>query len=201
MPAQLRGIHIIQILNILEGFDLTAAGHNSAETIHLMAESMKRAYADRSEFLGDPDFVQVPQKGLTAKTYATERRKEINRQKASDSSKIKPGQAPAFESDQTTHFSVVDREGNAVANTYTINWTYGSGIVVEGAGFLLNNEMDDFSIEKGISPDTIKLLTEMGHTVSLKAAMGAAQSILVDPATGMRYGAADPRREGLALGH
>lgn len=289
-PPSSGGVHIVQILNILEGFDLRYLGHNSATTIHLMAEAMKRAYADRSEYLGDSDFVKVPLKGLTSKEYAAELRNQINRFKATVSSTLKPGNAPKYESDQTTHYSIVDKEGNAISNTYTINFSFGSGIVVEGAGFLLNNEMDDFSakpgvpnayglvggdanavepnkrmlssmsptivlnngkvfivagspggsliitttlqvimnvidfgmniqeavnaprvhhqwlpdqlrLEKGISLDTIKLLTEMGHTVAVRDAMGAASSIMVDPKTGMMYGAADRRREGLALGY
>lgn len=289
-PPSSGGTHIIQILNILEGFDIEYLGHNTAETIHLMVEAMKPAYADRSEYLGDTDFVEVPLKGLASKAYAAELRSHINRFKASNSRNIKPGNAPQYESDETTHFSVVDKEGNAVSNTYTINFAFGSGIVVEGAGFLLNNEMDDFSakpgvpnaygliggdanavepnkrmlssmsptivlkdgkvflvtgspggsriitttlqvimnvidhgmniqealnavrvhhqwlpdeirIEKGLSLDTIKILTGMGHTVSLKDPMGDASSIHVDLQTGMRYGAADTRREGLALGY
>ncbi len=149
-PPSSGGTHIVQILNILERFDIGYSGHNSAATIHLMAEAMKRAYADRSKYLGDTDFVDVPLQGLTSKAYATELRGQINRFKASVSSDIKPGNAPGYESNETTHFSVVDNAGNAVSNTYTINFSFGSGIVVEGAGFLLNNEMDDFSAKPGV---------------------------------------------------
>jgi gamma-glutamyltranspeptidase/glutathione hydrolase len=124
-------------------------GHNSAATIHHMAEAMKLAYADRAEYLGDTDFVDVPLNGLTSKAYAAELRKGINPKKARPASDIKPGQPAAFESPETTHFSVVDRWGNAASNTYTINFSYGSGITVAGAGFLLNNEMDDFSAKPG----------------------------------------------------
>jgi gamma-glutamyltranspeptidase/glutathione hydrolase len=149
-PPSSGGAHIIQILNILEPFPIGNLGHNSARTIHLMAEAMTRAYADRSKFLGDSDFVKVPLEGITSKKYAAKLRDQINPNFASNSQNIMPGDPVAFESDETTHFSIVDKFGNAVANTYTINFSYGSGIVVEGAGFLLNNEMDDFSAKPGI---------------------------------------------------
>jgi gamma-glutamyltranspeptidase/glutathione hydrolase len=149
-PPSSGGAHIIQILNILEPFPIGNLGHNSARTIHLMAEAMTRAYADRSKYLGDSDFVEVPLAGITSKNYAAKLRDQINPYLASNSQNILPGDPVAFESDETTHFSIVDKFGNAVANTYTINFSYGSGIVVEGAGFLLNNEMDDFSAKPGV---------------------------------------------------
>jgi gamma-glutamyltranspeptidase / glutathione hydrolase len=148
-PPSSGGTHIIQILNILEGFPITEMGHNSAATIHHRAAAMKLAYADRAEYLGDTDFVEVPLRGLTSRAYATKLRKGINPDKARPASDIKPGQPAAHESPETTHFSVVDRWGNAVSNTYTINFSYGSGITVASAGFLLNNEMDDFSAKPG----------------------------------------------------
>ena len=280
-PPSSGGVHIVQILNILEGYPIGKFGHNSARTIHLMAEAMKRAYADRSLYLGDEDFTKVPVAGLTSKSYAAVLREGIDMDKATPSSMIAPGKPQPFESNETTHFSVVDKFGNAVSNTYTINFSYGSGIVVDGAGFLLNNEMDDFSakpgvpnaygliggeankiepnkrmlssmsptivkqrgrnflvtgspggariitttlqvimnvidhdlniqsavtaprihhqwlpdelrIEEGISPDTIKLLEEMGYQVKQQEAMGASQSILIED--GIMYGASDPRR-------
>lgn len=148
-PPSSGGVHIVQILNILEGYDMSSLGHNSAAAIHYMAEAMKRAYADRSRYLGDPDFVKVPVEGLTGKEYAAKLRRRIDRKIASDSKVISPGRPPGYESGETTHFSVVDSKGNAVSNTYTLNFSFGSGIVVEGAGFLLNNEMDDFSAKPG----------------------------------------------------
>ncbi|MEC7815689.1 MAG: gamma-glutamyltransferase [Pseudomonadota bacterium] len=148
-PPSSGGTHIVQILNILEGYPIGELGHNSASTVHLMAEAMKRAYADRSIYLGDTDYVDVPLAGLTNKDYAATLRDGINRDKATPSSEIREGNPNAYESPETTHFSVVDRWGNAVSNTYTINFSYGSGITVEGAGFLLNNEMDDFSAKPG----------------------------------------------------
>ena len=149
-PPSSGGAHIIQILNILEKYPIGNLGHNSAKTIHLMAEAMKRAYADRSKYLGDSDFVDVPLDGITSKKYAASLRTEIDPNFASISKQILPGDPVGFESNETTHFSIVDKFGNAVANTYTINFSYGSGIVVEGGGFLLNNEMDDFSAKPGV---------------------------------------------------
>ncbi|MCA0911422.1 gamma-glutamyltransferase [Marinobacter nauticus] len=149
-PPSSGGTHIVQILNILEDYPIGDWGHNSANTIHHMAEAMKLAYADRSEYLGDTDFVAVPLEGLTSKGYADQLRKSIKADKARPASEIAPGDPAPRESPETTHFSVVDRWGNAVSNTYTINFSYGSGITVAGAGFLLNNEMDDFSAKPGV---------------------------------------------------
>ena len=280
-PPSSGGTHVVQILNILEGYPMSDFGHNSAKSIHLMAEAMKRAYADRSHYLGDEDFVKVPLKALTSKKYAEGQRSEINLAKATPSKTISPGVVVPYESNETTHFSIVDKYGNAVSNTYTINFSYGSGIVVEGAGFLLNNEMDDFSakpgvpnaygllggeankiepnkrmlssmsptivkqegknflvtgspggsriitttlqvimnvidhglniqsavaaprihhqwlpdeirVEEGLSPDTVKALEDMGHTITPKSSMGAIQSIMIKD--GMMHGGADPRR-------
>jgi len=281
-PPSSGGAHIIQILNTLEKYPIGNLGHNSAKTIHLMAEAMKRAYADRSKYLGDSDFVEVPLAGIISKKYAASLRAGIDPNFASNSKDILPGNPMGFESNETTHFSIVDKFGNAVSNTYTINFSYGSGIVVEGAGFLLNNEMDDFSakpgvpnaygliggeankiepnkrmlssmsptvvmkngknflvagspggsriitttlqvimnvidhglnvqaavnaprihhqwlpdeirIEEGISPDTLRLLEAVGHTVNEKSSMGAIQSIMIAE-DGTMYGGADPRR-------
>ncbi|MHA3027808.1 gamma-glutamyltransferase [Chromohalobacter israelensis] len=280
-PPSSGGAHIVQMLNILEGYDIGAMGFNSARTIHVMSEAMKRAYADRAEYLGDTDFVDVPLAGITSKAYADALREQIDLGRATPSDSIAAGDPLPYESNETTHFSIADDSGLAVSNTYTLNFSYGSGIVVDGAGFLLNNEMDDFSakpgtpnaygliggeankiepekrmlssmtptivkkdgknvlvtgspggsriitttlqvvmnvidhgmnvqsavsvprihhqwlpdeirIEEGISPDTIGLLESMGHTVSQQAAMGAAQSVLIED--GRFYGGADPRR-------
>lgn len=156
-PPSSGGIHVVQILNVLEGYPISEYGHNSTKTIHLMAEAMKRAYADRSHYLGDEDFVKVPLKGLTSKKYAEVLRNEIDPEKATPSATIGPNNPLPYESNETTHFSIADKFGNAVSNTYTINFSYGSGIVVEGAGFLLNNEMDDFSTKPGV-PNAYGLL-------------------------------------------
>ena len=149
-PPSSGGIHIVQILNTLEGLPIDYLGHNSGDTIHMMAEAMKVAYADRSEYLGDPDFVDVPIKELTSKAYARDILAGISRSRAATAAEIKPGDLSNYESNETTHFSVVDSEGNAVSNTYTINFSYGSGLVAEGTGILLNNELDDFSAKPGV---------------------------------------------------
>ena len=289
-PPSSGGVHIVQILNILEQFSIKEFGHNSQASLHVMAEAMKRAYADRSEYLGDTDFVNVPLKGLTSKAYAKSLATQIPLDKATPSKSIAPANPVPYESNETTHFSVIDKAGNAVANTYTLNFSFGSGLTAKGTGFLLNNEMDDFSakagvpnayglignaanaiapekrmlssmsptivmhnqkpflvtgspggsriitttlqvimnvidhgmniqeavnaprvhhqwlpdeirIEKGISIDTQRLLTEMGHTMVEKNPMGSAASILIDAATHTYYGAADPRRQGFAVGY
>jgi gamma-glutamyltranspeptidase/glutathione hydrolase len=150
-PPSSGGAHLIQILNMMERWPMNQWGVNSAQSVHHMAESMKLAYADRSEYLGDPDFVKIPLKGLTSKRYAEQLAKGIDANKARDAKAIKPGQPQPYESDQTTHYSVVDRMGNAVAVTYTLNTNFGSGIVAKGTGILLNNEMDDFSAKPGVA--------------------------------------------------
>ena len=150
-PPSSGGPHLVQILNMLEPLPLAEWGSNSAKTIHYMAESMKLAYADRAEYLGDPDFVKIPLKGLTSKNYAAALAKGIDGNLARSGKSIKPGQPQAYESDQTTHYSVVDKAGNAVAVTYTLNTNFGSGIVAKGTGIMLNNEMDDFSAKPGVA--------------------------------------------------
>ncbi|OUR87134.1 gamma-glutamyltransferase [Gammaproteobacteria bacterium 42_54_T18] len=148
-PPSSGGAHVVEILNMMENFDIKAMGHNSADTLHVMAESMKRAYVDRAEYLGDTDFVKVPLKGLTSKKYAKDLVSTFT-SKATSSKDLRAGKPAGYESDETTHFSIADKFGNVVSNTYTINFSYGSGIVVNKAGFLLNNEMDDFSAKPGV---------------------------------------------------
>lgn len=289
-PPSSGGTHIIQILNTVESDPIGEMGQNGAATIHLMAEAMKYAYADRSEYLGDPDFVDVPLDALTSKEYAKELRSKIDMERAAPAAEIKPADdLSPYESPETTHFSVVDKDGNAVSNTYTINFSYGTGLVADGTGILLNNELDDFSakpgvpnaygliggeanavepgkrplssmsptivlddgkpflvtgspggsriitttlqvimnvidhemnvaeatvaprihhqwlpdelrVETGLSPDTIELLKEKGHEISVEDAMGSTQSILI--AEEGLYGYSDPRRAGaLTAGH
>ena len=156
-PPSSGGVHVVQILNMLEGFPLNKSGPNSAQTIHLMAESMKLAYADREKWLGDPDFVKNPVAGLVSKKYADELRKRISADRATPSKDIKAGDPLAYESDQTTHYSVMDSQGNAVANTYTLNFSYGLGMVAAGTGVLLNNELDDFAATAG-APNAFGLM-------------------------------------------
>ncbi len=148
-PPSSGGAHLIQMLNVLEGHDLAAMGHNSADYLGLLVETMRRAYADRSAYLGDPDFFDVPVAALTAPEYAAKIRAAINPRRATKSADVAPGLGPIGESEQTTHYSVMDKEGNAVAVTTTLNFTFGSSFSVDGAGFLLNNEMDDFSAKPG----------------------------------------------------
>jgi gamma-glutamyltranspeptidase/glutathione hydrolase len=149
-PPSSGGVHLLQILNILEGFRLRGSGSGSAATLHLMIEAMKPAYADRAEFLGDPAFVKVPVAGLISKRYADGQRATIDPERARPAQAIRAGNPAAHEGDNTTHYSVVDREGNAVANTYTLNFSYGLGLVAEGTGILLNNELDDFAAKAGV---------------------------------------------------
>jgi gamma-glutamyltranspeptidase/glutathione hydrolase len=148
-PPSSGGVHLVQMLNLLEPLDLGRRGHNSAETIHLMVEAMKLAYADRAQYLGDPDSVAVPVRGLTSRAYADGLRARIDPERARPSAEIRAGDPAPHEGEQTTHFSVVDRFGNAVSNTYTLNFSYGLGLVAEGTGILLNNEMDDFAAKAG----------------------------------------------------
>lgn len=166
-PPSSGGVHLIEILNMLEHYPIKEDGVNSAKNIHHMAESMKLAYADRSEYLGDPDFVKIPVTGLTSKAYANELVKTIDDNKARLSSTIKPGKPQPYESDQTTHFSVMDKAGNAVAVTYTLNLNFGSGIVAEGTGILLNNEMDDFSVKPGV-PNAFGLVGGAANAIEAK---------------------------------
>ena len=149
-PPSSGGVHVIQLLNVLEGFPLADWGAGSSQAIHVMAEAMKHAFADRAEWMGDPGFADMPLSGLMSKRYASAVAKTISLEHArpaADVAKIDP--AP-FEGDQTTHFSVVDAQGNAVANTYTLNFSYGSGLVADGTGVLLNNELDDFAAKPGV---------------------------------------------------
>lgn len=148
-PPSSGGIHVIEILNILENFDLAKMGAGSADAIEAMAEAMKFAYADRSQYLGDPDFVSVPVRALASKAYARTLARRIDLAHAIPSIAIKPGRLQPYESDQTTHYSIADHDGNAVAVTYTLNTFFGSGIMAGHSGILLNNEMDDFSAKPG----------------------------------------------------
>jgi gamma-glutamyltranspeptidase/glutathione hydrolase len=148
-PPSSGGAHIIEILNILEGFPLREQGLNSAASLHEMAEAEKLAYADRGAYLGDPDFVKIPLAGLLSKPYAEHLRSLISPDRARPAADIRPGEPQRYESDQTTHFSIVDGDGDAVANTYTLNLPYGCGLVADGTGILLNNELDDFAAKPG----------------------------------------------------
>lgn len=148
-PPSSGGVGILQMLGILEGSRYEKTGAGSAAAIHYMAEAMRRYFADRSEYLADPDFVHVPVAGLLDKRYIARRRESIDRERATPSERVRPGNPAAYESSDTTHYSIVDAEGDAVAVTYTLNAGYGCGVTVPGLGFLLNNEMDDFAAQPG----------------------------------------------------
>ena len=286
-PPSSGGVGLLEMLNVLEPMDLGTP--NSFQSIHWIAETMRRAYADRAAYLGDADYVPVPVRGLISRKYAAELREEILQAKAV--APVLAGKPAEFESAETTHFSVVDAQGNAVANTYTLNGSYGSGVTVEGAGFLLNNQMDDFAAKPGepnmsglvqgeanairprkrplssmtptivlqngqvrlilgspgggtiintvlqvllnvlvfqmnirqavtaprfhhqwmpdqltlerwgFSADTIQKLQEFGYKLDFQDQIGACEAIEIDPKTGWRFGAADPRGNGKAVGY
>ena len=175
-PPSSGGVHLVQMLNMLEGWDLQALGHNSAAYIHRLVEVMRRAYADRSAYLGDPDYFVVPVGQIVDKKYAASLRKTIDLTKASLSSDVKPGlgidpdsltrgaRLAEKESVETTHYSTWDQWGNVVSTTTTLNFSYGNGISVDGAGFLLNNEMDDFSAKPG-SPNGYGLIGGVANAI------------------------------------
>ncbi len=148
-PPSSGGIAMFQVLNMLEKYDIRAMGNDSSEKYHVLSEAMRRAFADRSEYLGDPDFVKVPVEQLIDKKYALERGATIDLNHASRSTDIKPGLGAAKEPTETTHFTIVDPKGTVVTNTYTINDLYGSAVTAKGTGVLLNDEMDDFAARPG----------------------------------------------------
>lgn len=164
-PPSSGGVHIIQMLNILEHYPLHDWGANSAQSIHYLSESMKLAYADRSKYLGDPDFFKVPVQGLTSKKYAASLAQKISPDRATPASQIAPNNPLPFEHDQTTHYSIIDQKGNAVAVTYTLNMDFGTGIVATGTGILLNNEMDDFSAKVGV-PNAFGLIGNQANAIA-----------------------------------
>lgn len=148
-PPSSGGAVLLEMLNILEGFELAKYDWASSERHHVTVEAMRRAFADRAEYMGDTDFVSVPVAGLIDKSYADNLRKTIRVDRASSSEEVRAGRPAGAESEETTHFTVVDAQGNAVANTYTLNDWFGSGVVAKGTGIVLNNEMDDFAAKPG----------------------------------------------------
>ncbi len=164
-PPSSGGIALIEMLNILSRYNLKEMGFNSSRELHVKTEAMRRAFADRSEFLGDTDFVKVPVKGLVSKKYADTVAATINLERASTSEEIKHGQPAAYESTETTHFTVVDKDGNVATNTYTLNGSFGCFATVEGAGILLNNEMDDFAAKPG-TPNAYGLIQGENNAVA-----------------------------------
>jgi gamma-glutamyltranspeptidase/glutathione hydrolase len=286
-PPSSGGTMLIEMLNVLEPLDLGTP--NSYASIHLIAETMRRAYADRATYLGDADFVSVPVAGLTSPRYAAQLREQILQ--SSPNAPVRAGEPLTFESGATTHFSVVDAEGNAVSNTYTLNGWFGCGVTVEGGGFLLNNEMDDFAAKPGepnmfglvqgeanaiaphkrplssmtpaivtrdgkvrlvlgspgggsisntvlqvllnvlvykmdilqavtsprfhdqwmpdrltlervgFSSETLEKLQQAGYPLSFRDSLGDCQAIEIEPESGWRFGASDPRADGKATGY
>ncbi|RZK41218.1 MAG: gamma-glutamyltransferase [Pedobacter sp.] len=169
-PPSSGGIALVQLLASVEPYPLSKWGFNADSTVQLMVEAERRVYADRAAHLGDPDFYPVPKKGLIDNKYILDRMASFSWQKASTSAEIGAGEIAAAEHEETTHFSIVDREGNAVSITTTLNGSYGAGVVVKGAGFLLNNEMDDFSVKPG-SPNMYGLVGGEANAIAPKKRM------------------------------
>ena len=164
-PPSSGGIALIEMLNMLEPYDLAGMGWHSAAEVHTMVEIMRRAYADRAKYLGDTDFVRVPEAGLMSRAYAAAREKDIDPRHATDSRALGPIDPLPYESKQTTHFTIVDSEGNVVSNTYTLNESYGSGVTAKGTGVLLNDEMDDFTSKPG-APNTYGLVQGEANAIA-----------------------------------
>ncbi len=164
-PPSSGGVALVQMLNMLEQHDLKAMEPGSAVHSHLLIEAMKRAFADRAQHMGDPDFAQVPVNRLVSKDYAKKLNEGVSLTKATPSANIRAGVFPPAEGDHTTHFSVVDAEGNAVANTYTLNTSYGCGAIAKGTGVLLNNEMDDFTSKPGV-PNAYGLIQGEANSIA-----------------------------------
>lgn len=186
-PPSSGGVHIIQMLNILSQDPLNQSAHNSPENIHLLSEAMRRAYADRARYLGDPAFVEVPVNGLISQDYAKTLRSQINEVRATVSRELSAGNPLPWESQSTTHISVVDQWGHAVSTTQTINYTFGSCVVADGTGIVLNDEMDDFSIKPGV-PNVFGLVGEEANAIAAKKTMLSSMSptIIFDPSDHLR---------------
>src|SRR5690606_28820816 len=164
-PPSNRGIALVQLLNAVAPYPISRWGHNRDSTVRLIVEAERRVYADRSEYLGDPDFYTVPKEQLLNYAYQQKRMETFSWDYATASSAVKPGRLVGKESEETTHYSIVDADGNAVSVTTTINLAYGSKVVVKGAGFLLNNEMDDFSVKPG-SPNAFGVTGGIANAIA-----------------------------------
>lgn len=164
-PPSSGGICLLYLLNILENYDIKSLGFHSAETVNFMTEAMRRVYADRSQYMGDPDFVQVPSDVLISKDYAKQRMTDFEQNKAGNSKDIQPGNITKKESTETTHYCVVDKDGNLVSTTTTINDNFGSKLVIKGAGFFWNNEMDDFVSKPG-APNMYGLVGSEANSIA-----------------------------------
>lgn len=183
-PPSSGGLTLALIANILEGYDLRALGWHSPEALHYTAEAMRRAFADRNHYLGDPDFVDIPRPQFLSEQYASQLRRQITPGRATPSAEVQPGSLQFDEPEHTTHFSVVDAQGNAVALTTTINDLYGSGVTVTGAGFLLNDEMDDFTSKPG-EPNMFGLVQGEANAIEPEKRMLSAMTptIVLEPET------------------
>jgi len=166
-PSTSGGVCLFELLNIVEGYNLSALGYHSSKSVHVMTEAMKRVYADRAEYLGDPSFGEIPVERLISKEYAAQRRAEIDTGAATSSLNIRAGTMSAQEEYHTTHYVVADRWGNVVSTTYTINDLFGNKVIVTGAGFFLNNEMDDFVAKPGV-PNAYGLLGGNANAIEPK---------------------------------
>ena len=165
-PPSSGGVALIEMLNMLEPYDLKSMGWHSSQEVHTMVEVMRRAYADRAKYLGDTDFVKgVPVVGLMSRSYAERRGKDIDAARATESKSVAASEPARYESPQTTHFTIIDSDGNVVASTYTLNESYGSAVTVAGAGFLLNDEMDDFTSKPGV-PNTFGLIQSEANAIA-----------------------------------
>ena len=169
-PPSSGGICLAQLMQMVEPYNLKAMGHNSPGAMHVMVEAERRSYADRAHFLGDPDFVTIPQDHLLDKTYANERMQNFSTDKATLSSEVSHGDIIVVERDETTHFSIVDKEGNAVSVTTTLNGAYGSKVFVDELGVFMNNEMDDFSSKPG-TPNMFGLTGSKANSIAPKKRM------------------------------
>ncbi len=186
-PPSSGGVALLQQLNAVEPYDIREMGWNGSATVHLMAEAMRRAYADRAEFLGDPDFAPVPVAVLAGKDYMQRRMLSFNAYRADTSARLLHGDPYAYESTETTHYSVVDKNGQAVSVTTTINGGFGSKVVVDGAGFFLNNEMDDFSAKPGV-PNMFGLVGNEANSVAPgKRMLSSMTPTIVDDPQGRLY--------------
>ncbi|WP_420581157.1 gamma-glutamyltransferase [Reichenbachiella sp.] len=179
-PPSAGGVTLLQMLQGSAQFDLEKSGHNTASTIHKMIEIERRGYADRATYLGDPDFVDIPLTKLLSSSYNKRKFSDINPSKATPSNLIKEGQVDVIESMETTHFSILDKEGNAVAITTTLNSYFGSKVLVEGAGFFLNNEMDDFSMKPGVPNQFGLISTEVNSIAPEKRMLSSMTPTIVE---------------------
>lgn len=164
-PTSSGGVALMQLMKFVEPYPLKRWGWNSDSTVQVIIEAERRVYADRAKWLGDPDFVKVPVKELTSKSYLKERMSDFSFNKATDSKAVSGGAVPGYESNETTHYSIVDKEGNAVSITTTLNGGFGSKVVVQGGGYLMNNEMDDFSIKAGV-PNMFGLIGNKANEIA-----------------------------------